>query len=101
MTNWDYSEASYAAIKYAYSPWSDPSDEYKWRNGTVEAETDWRYCFPTLNMHQQRSKIEGAKPSFLYYFDAPSDLQVSINSNSAVLNELKSNKASNMHANIY
>ena len=84
MKNWDYSEASYAAIKYAYSPWSDPTDEYKWRNGTVEAETDWRYCFPTLNMHYQRSKIEGAKPSFLYYFDAPSDLQVSEDMDPAV-----------------
>ena len=40
-----------------------------------KAETDWRYCFPTINTHQERSKIEGAKESFLYLFDKKSDLK--------------------------
>ena len=83
-----------------------PNDDYAIRNLTVEAETDWRYCFPTLNMHHQgrdlrtkigqsrvrnghynlsdqavrealnqRNKIDGAKDSYLYYFDAPSSLR--------------------------
>ena len=71
--------------------WKRPQDDYSIRNLTVEvknfsyfpfnndsikkAETDWRYCFPTVNTHQERSKIEGAKESFLYLFDKKSDLQ--------------------------
>ena len=51
-----------------------PDDDYSIRNLTVEAEADWRFCFPTLNMHHQRSKIDGAKDSFLYYFDVSSEL---------------------------
>lgn len=74
VTNWGYSEATFAGMKYAYTAWDDITDDYKWRNNTVEAETDWRYCFPTLNMHVQRASIESAKPSYLYYFDAPSNL---------------------------
>ena len=54
--------------------WMDPNDDYSIRNLTVEAEADWRFCFPTLNMHHQRSKVNGAKDSFLYYFDVSSEL---------------------------
>ena len=61
-------------FRFIISDWTQPNDDYTIRNLTVEAETDWRYCFPTLNMHHQRNKIDGAKDSFLYYFDAPSSL---------------------------
>ena len=33
-----------------------PDDDYSIRNLTVEAEADWRFCFPTLNMHHRRSQ---------------------------------------------
>ena len=79
VANYGYSDATYAGIKFAYTDWSDPSDEYMWRNNTVEAETDWRYCFPTLNMHVQRAKVADAKASYLYYFDAPSSLEGGMN----------------------
>lgn len=52
-----------------------PFDDYRIRNQTVEAETDWRYCFPTVNTHQERSTIEHAKKSYLYLFDVPSNLE--------------------------
>ena len=63
-------------MTHASLDWMQPNDDYAIRNLTVEAETDWRYCFPTLNMHHQRNKIDGAKDSFLYYFDAPSSLRL-------------------------
>jgi len=41
--------------------WKMPIDDLRIRNLTVEAETDWRYCFPTVNTHAERSAINGAK----------------------------------------
>ena len=61
-------------VFFSFSDWMQPDDGYSIRNLTVEAEADWRFCFPTLNMHHQRSKIDGAKDSFLYYFDVSSEL---------------------------
>ena len=49
-------------------------DEYLIRNLTIEAETDWRYCAPTIHLHRERSRLRNNDETFLYYFDVPSQL---------------------------
>ena len=48
----DYPEGLW--IYKMITDWFNPEDDYSIRNLTIESETDWRYCFPTLNMHIQR-----------------------------------------------
>lgn len=60
--------------KGKFRDWENPWDEYLIRNLTIEAETDWRYCAPTVNLHRDRSTLENQDETFLYYFDVPSQL---------------------------
>ncbi|CBY37213.1 unnamed protein product [Oikopleura dioica] len=69
-----YRNESLEVAKLTYRDWENPWDEYQIRNLTIEAETDWRYCAPTVNLHRDRSTLENKDETFLYYFDVPSQL---------------------------